>query len=177
MIKKFEFSGVSTRQEGLVIPVFERRVLLVKTTEWILRIGLGMFFVWSGVVKLQDLQAFTEAVGNYQIVGEPWDAIIAYLLPWVEIFAGLAVASGFGKSGGLVILLGMLIVFNVAIAWVWSKGLNINCGCYGKDSEPTNYPLKLAANFGLILVSVACLVLMRLQCRLATPIAKNTVRS
>jgi putative oxidoreductase len=147
----------------------------VKAAEWILRIGLGVFFVWSGVVKLQDLQAFTEAVGNFQIVGEPWDAVIAYSLPWVEIFAGLAVASGFGKSGGLVIIIGMLVVFNVAIAWVWSKGLNINCGCYGKDSEPTNYPLKLAANFGLILVAAACLVFMWFQRRLATPIQENTV--
>ncbi len=147
----------------------------MKAAEWILRIGLGVFFVWSGVVKLQDLQAFTEAVGNFQIVGEPWDAVIAYSLPWVEIFAGLAVASGFGKSGGLVIIIGMLVVFNVAIAWVWSKGLNINCGCYGKDSEPTNYPLKLAANFGLILVAAACLVFMWFQRRLATPIQENTV--
>lgn len=147
----------------------------MKAAEWILRIGLGVFFVWSGVVKIQDLQAFTEAVGNFQIVGEPWDAVIAYSLPWVEIFAGLAVASGFGKSGGLVIIIGMLVVFNVAIAWVWSKGLNINCGCYGKDSEPTNYPLKLAANFGLILVAAACLVFMWFQRRLATPIQENTV--
>jgi putative oxidoreductase len=147
----------------------------VKALEWILRIGLGIFFVWSGVVKLQDLQAFTGAVGNFQIVGEPWDAVVAYSLPWVEIFAGLAVVSGFGKLGGLVMILGMLLVFNVAIAWVWSKGLNINCGCYGKDSEPTNYPLKLAANFGLILVAAACLVLMCFQRRLATPIGENTV--
>lgn len=147
----------------------------MNATEWILRIGLGVFFVWSGVVKLQDLQAFTEAVGNFQIVGEPWDAVIAYFLPWVEIFAGLAVASGFGKSGGLVIIMAMLIVFNVAIAWVWSKGLNINCGCYGKDSEPTNYPLKLAANSGLLVVAVACLVLMGWQRRLASPIRENTI--
>ena len=143
--------------------------------EWILRIGLGIFFIWSGVVKLQDLPAFTEAVGNFQIVGEPWDAVVAYTLPWVEIFAGLAVASGFGKAGGLVMILGMLLVFCAAIGWVWSQGLNINCGCYGKDSEPTNYPLKLAANSGLILVAVACLVLMGRQRRLASPTPDNTV--
>lgn len=126
----------------------------MKTWEWILGVFLGGFFVWSGVVKLMDLKSFTEAVGNYQLVGIPWDAVIAYSLPWVEIFAGLAVAGGIGRSGGALIIAGMLLVFSVAIALVWSKGLNINCGCFSKDSEPTNYPLKLAANAGLFLVAV-----------------------
>ncbi|YCM46367.1 MauE/DoxX family redox-associated membrane protein [Verrucomicrobiaceae bacterium 227] len=144
--------------------------------ERILRMGLGAFFIWSGILKLQDLQAFTESVGNFQIVGEPTDAVVAYLLPWVEIFAGLSVVSGIGKAGGLVIILGMLLVFNVAIAWVWSQGLNINCGCYGKGSEPTNYPLKLVANFGLMTLAGASLLLMWFQRRLASPDAGNTMK-
>lgn len=137
-----------------------------KILEWLLRLGLGGLFVWSGVVKLQDLPAFLEAVGNYQFefLKEPYDAVVAYTLPWVEVFAGLAVISGFGKSGGLVIVMGMLASFCWALSDAWSKGLNINCGCFSKSSEPVNYPLKLAENTGLFLVA---LVLLVMACRVS----------
>jgi len=132
-----------------------------KIMEWVLRLGLGGFFIWSGVVKLQDLPAFLEAVGNYQMefLKEPYDAVVAYGLPWIEIFAGLAVVSGFGKSGGLVIIMGMLASFCWALSEAWEKGLNINCGCFSKSSEPVNYPVKLAENSGLFLVALVLLIM------------------
>jgi uncharacterized membrane protein YphA (DoxX/SURF4 family) len=132
-----------------------------KMIEWVLRLGLGGLFVWSGIVKLQDLPAFLEALGNYQLefLQEPYDAVVAYTLPWIEIFSGLAVISGLGKSGGLVIIMGMLGSFCWALSVAWSKGLNINCGCFSKSSEPVNYPLKLAENGGLILVAVILLLM------------------
>jgi len=113
----------------------------------VLRFALGGFFLWSGVVKLGDLTSFVDTVGNYQIVDRPWDAIFGYFVPWFEIVVGLAIMSGVGLKGGLLCLMGMLLGFSVAIAWVWSEGLNINCGCYGTSDEPTNYPLHLFYNF------------------------------
>lgn len=119
-----------------------------------LSLALGGFFVWSGVVKLMDLGAFVETVGNYQMVERPWDARVGYFLPWLEVFAGLAVILGVGRRGGLLVIMGMLVFFSGAIAWVWHQGLNINCGCFGKSEEPTNYGLHLRANFGLLVVAV-----------------------
>ncbi len=132
-----------------------------KILEWLLRLCLGGLFVWSGVVKLQDLPEFLESVGNYQFefLNEPYDAVVTYTLPWVEVFAGLAVISGFGKSGGLVIIMGMLASFCWALSDAWSKGLNINCGCFSKNSEPVNYPLKLAENVGIFVVALVLLIM------------------
>ena len=129
--------------------------------EWFLRLCLGGLFVWSGVVKLQDLPAFLESVGNYQFkfLNEPYDAVVAYTLPWVEVFAGLAVISGFGKASGLVIIMGMLASFCWALSDAWSKGLNINCGCFSKSSELVNYPLKLAENAGIFVVALVLLIM------------------
>lgn len=132
------------------------KVLRAPVGEWVLRIGLCVFFFWSGWVKLADLGAFTESVGNYQFpfLAAPVDAVIAYSLPWVEIFAAVALLTPWGKLGGLLSISAMLVVFSVAIAVVWSQGLNINCGCFGKDGEPTNYPLKIASNVILFGISV-----------------------
>ncbi|MDA7518768.1 DoxX family protein [bacterium] len=122
-------------------------------TMLILRIALGAFFIWSGAVKLADLSSFVDTVGNYQIVDRPWDAVFGYFVPWFEIVAGFAIVTGFGLKGGLVSLMGMLLGFSIAIAWVWSEGLNINCGCYGKSDEPTNYGLHIIYNALLFLTA------------------------
>jgi uncharacterized membrane protein YphA (DoxX/SURF4 family) len=136
--------------------------------EWILRIALGGFFIWSGGMKLLDLSAFTESVGNFQLTMEtrlpgeiegffeaPGDAVVAYTLPWIEILAGLAVLSGLGKAGGLAILGGMLVSFNAALWSAWNRGItDLKCGCHGASDTPTNFPFKIAGNFGLIAVII-----------------------
>ena len=120
----------------------------------ILRILLAGFFIWSGVVKLVDLKAFVETVANYQLLDRPLDAYVGYFVPWLEVFVGLAVLSGIFLRAGLFLYGGMLLCFSAAIIWVWSQGLNINCGCFGKSDEPTNYPLHLVLNGGLFLAVV-----------------------
>lgn len=134
--------------------------------EWGLRIPLGGFFVWSGVMKLLDLRAFTEAVGNFQMefeeriffdwerfFGAPGDAYLAYGVPWLEVMAGLALVTGFGKRGGLVVLGGLLVMFNLALWSAWDRGIvDLNCGCHGKSDDPTDYAEKIASNFGLLAV-------------------------
>lgn len=137
-----------------------------RIVEWVLRIGLGGFFIWSGGMKLLDLQSFTESVGNFQFPMEermpgemenwfeaPADAYIAYTLPWIEIFSGLAVLAGVGISGGLTILFGMLAAFNLGLWSAWNRGIkDLNCGCHGASDTPTNFPLKIASNFGLMIL-------------------------
>jgi len=117
-------------------------------------------------MKLLDLSAFTEAVGNFQFPMEerlpgdlegsfeaPMDAYIAYSLPWFEILAGLAVLSGLGKAAGLVILGGMLGAFNLALWSAWDRGItDLKCGCHGKSEDPTDFAMKIGSNFGLMAV-------------------------
>ncbi len=121
----------------------------------LLRAALGLFFIWSGFVKLQDLSDFTQTVANYQLLSRPWDAVAAYFVPWFEIVVGLALVTGVLAKAGLTLTLLMMIGFTSAIGWVWSQGLNINCGCYGASDEPTNYPVHLAINCGLIALTAA----------------------
>ncbi len=136
----------------------------MRVLEWGLRILVGGFFIWSGGMKLPDLAAFTESVGNFQfpleerIPGEfeeffeaPGDAYVAYSLPWLELVAGLAVLSGFGKAAGLAILGGLLASFNLALWSAWDRGItDLKCGCHGVSEEPTDFGMKIATNFGWI---------------------------
>ncbi len=151
----------------------------MRVFEWVLRMSLGGFFIWSGGMKLPDLAAFTESVGNFQFpmeerlpgnleasFEEPADAYVAYSLPWLEIFAGLAVLSGWGKAAGLVILASLLASFNLALWSAWDRGIrDLQCGCHGVSETPTNYVAKIASNFGLLALIMVIFLLMWWQRR------------
>ncbi len=154
----------------------------LRKIEWILGVPLGGFFIWSGGRKLLDLGAFVEAVGNFKMEREErlgeglmsWfegaaDVTVAYSMPWLEIFAGLAVLSGVFRAGGVTVLLGLLGIFNLALLSAWDRGIqDLKCGCHGVSDKPTDYFLKVSSNFGLM---VGCLLLLGLvvwQARLAS---------
>lgn len=122
----------------------------------VLRVLLGLFFVYSGGVKIFviGLSDFVDSVGNYQVVGAPWDAVVAYSLPWVEIAAGLALVLGIAEKGGALIVSALLLFFNIALGMAWASGIEINCGCHSNSDEPTNYFLKILSNFGLLAVAL-----------------------
>lgn len=125
-----------------------------RLTLLVLRVGLGLFFFVVGLIKLRDLDAFTEDIFNYQILFPPYDGYAAYLVAWLEVVAGLAVIIGLrGLLGGLVLIAGMLTAFITALSIAAAKGLNINCGCFGSSDEPTNFPLHIGMNVALLLLT------------------------
>ncbi|MFT6861967.1 MAG: putative membrane protein YphA (DoxX/SURF4 family) [Akkermansiaceae bacterium] len=150
--------------------------------EWNFRIALAAFFIGSGSLKVEDLSAFTESVGNFQFYWEvswngesknffdaPTDAMIAYVVPWFEIFAGVTLLIPFSKVAGAVILMVMLVCFNLALGYAWSLGItDLLCGCHGKSDTPTNFPLKIASNIGLMYLAGIILWLSWYHRRLAS---------
>ena len=110
-----------------------------------MRLALGGYFAWSGWTKVfrTGLDDFTRAVGNYKIVYSPWDAVVAYTVPWVEMVIGVCLISGLWKRGALWALAGLVGFFAAGVGHAWVKGLNIACGCQGNpDGTPRNYTLK-----------------------------------
>jgi len=111
----------------------------------ILRVGLGFWFTYSGGLKLFviGLDRFTRDVANYQLVGPPFDAIAAYMVPWVELIAGLCLMLGLLHRGAILAIGGLVAVFTVAVGSAWIRQLDISCGCHGGD-EPIRYWWKAA---------------------------------
>ncbi len=124
----------------------------MQTAASILRILYGLVWLWAGVAKFKDPTAFSLAIRNFDLIGDPWVAAAALFLPPLECVAAFAVIFRRGAAGGLAILWGALLVFTVAIAVSWARGLDIECGCFGLSGSTVNYPLKLAQNFGLLAV-------------------------
>lgn len=106
----------------------------------IVRIGLGLWFVYSGAEKIfrSGLDRFTYDISNYKIVAPPLDAVAAFTVPWFEVVAGLCLAVGIFRKGAILTLAGLVCVFAFCIGWAWVHQLNISCGCHG-DGAPIQY--------------------------------------
>jgi uncharacterized membrane protein YkgB len=67
--------------------------------------------------------------------------------------------------GAAIAVTGMTIVFMVAIGSAWARGLDISCGCFGKDEVSTNYP-SLVLRDGLLLAAALALMIYEARSKL-----------
>lgn len=131
-----------------------RRYSLKTTGLLVFRVALGLLFIWSGIAKMKNPMAFADDIRNFRIVSDPWPALLALYLPWVETICGIVVLVGKRLARGAAAILTMsLLVFIGAVAAAWVRGLDISCGCFG-TSEAINYPVKLLQNTALLAVAV-----------------------
>jgi uncharacterized membrane protein YphA (DoxX/SURF4 family) len=96
------------------------------------RLIVGGLFVVSAVGKIMDPGAFADEVRDYQMLPVMATNIVAYLLPWLECFAGLMLMTTFWRKEACGIIATLLIVFTCAKAWTYTQGIDIRgCGCSG----------------------------------------------
>lgn len=107
----------------------------------ILHLVFGGTFVWAGVVKAWNPMVFLDDIRSFEMLPDPYAGMLAMFLPWLEIFAGVAVISGVLRRGGLMLLNASLITFLAAILISWYRGVDIRCGCFGggSDGATSNY--------------------------------------
>lgn len=109
-----------------ILPSLKRRPLTV--VGLLLLSGL---FLWAGVIKALDPQQFLLSIRTYEIMPDPYAAWLAMGLPWLEILAALGLWWSWSRPGSLVVLLGLIVVFLIAILSALARGLEIDCGCFG----------------------------------------------
>jgi putative oxidoreductase len=118
----------------------------------ILHLFFGGLFLYAGTMKALEPMVFLDDVRSFALLPDPYAAMLAMFLPWLEILAGLAVITGLGRRGGLLILNASLLIFLVAIAIAWSRGTDIRCGCFGGGNEASasNYLELIIRDFTLL---------------------------
>jgi len=124
---------------------------MVKSLVWrIVQIIVGGVFIYAGVIKALDPIRFANDIDNYKIL--PWmiGVRLAFYLPWLEIFCGLALIARRLYFGGLSILTALVSLFIVATVVDKIRGLDISCGCFGHASKNWSLPAHLALDFVLL---------------------------
>ena len=119
------------------------------------RIFLGGVFIAAGLDKITDVQAFTNSILHYEVVGPVLAMWTATILPSLELLCGLSLMIGLYPRGCELLMTILLAGFTMLIASALLRGLDISCGCFSQDPNVGKIGYqKILENCGLIILSV-----------------------
>jgi len=96
------------------------------------RLILGGVLLVAGALKVNDPYASATSVRAYQILPVDFANLLGFILPFAEVAIGTFLILGIwvriaATAGGF-----LMVVFTVAIAQAWIRGISLDCGCFGK---------------------------------------------
>ncbi|GAA4682571.1 hypothetical protein Prum_053980 [Phytohabitans rumicis] len=101
----------------------------------LVRLGLAAVWLVAGGAKVGDLAASGRAVNAYDVMPYDLAKVIGAALPLVEIALGVLLLVGLATRLAAGISAALLVVFISGIAQAWSRGLQIDCGCFGSGGQ------------------------------------------
>src|SRR5688572_27988454 len=107
------------------------------------RLVLGVIFFLSGLTKLGVSGAFAATINSYELsLPQGLVQAMAVGLPIIEIGLGVWLLAGLFLRFSAVLSGIIMLVFLIAVAQAWARGLDINCGCFaGPDGNPLGLAL------------------------------------
>ena len=124
-----------------------------------LRILLGAVWVYAAYTKLRESWLlFAMSIDAYRMLPQ-WAVItLARSLPWVELAMGCLMIAGLALRYVSIIAALTLSGFFCAMLLAHSRGLGIDCGCFGPGDTLSGWTLLrdgtlLAATFALVYLS------------------------
>ena len=121
------------------------------------RLGLAAVWLVSGVLKALDPDMTYVAVRSYDVLPRAGVAVVAAVLPWLEIALGLLLLAGVATRLLAAASAGLLLVFVAGVTQAWARGLSIDCGCFGGGGAvapgETAYGLELLRDLGFLLLA------------------------
>jgi putative oxidoreductase len=137
----------TTRSQNLFVRFFSRKEIAL-----VLRLVLGVVFVWASIHKVQHPELLAATSRTYEIIPVSLSNLFAIFLAWSELFAGVFLIMGvFTRQAALVVAL-LLAMFIIAISATLVRGIVIDCGCFDEKGHPVDFIL-LARNLLLILAA------------------------
>ena len=111
---------------------------------------IGGLFIYAGALKVIDPVKFANDIQNFRIL--PWQLSVrfAFYLPWLEIICGAALVFGWLRTGALAILTSLTAIFIAATVSAQLRGIDLNCGCFGKATENLSFATHMLIDFAIL---------------------------
>ncbi|RII26379.1 MAG: DoxX family protein [Geobacter sp.] len=104
----------------------------------VIRVVLGLVFLYAGVLKIADPVAFAGNVAAYRLLPYFGNYLVATTLPWVETICGLMLIIGWRTRSAAALISLLNGVFMLALASTIIRGLDIDCGCFQQGAAKTS---------------------------------------
>lgn len=118
------------------------------------RLILGGLFIFAASVKLSDPQGFFDSVHAFKLPAyfsqslglnmsstAHLERLATFVVPWLELLAGLALVVGYCTRGAALVLAALLVFFLFGIYTVLARKMDVTCGCFGKFEIPCQGPI------------------------------------
>lgn len=132
-----------------------------KAQPWIglfARLILGGVLLVAGYLKAFSPDKSMMAVRAYELLPIWLANVLGIILPWIEIGAGLLLIIGVAIRYSALFGSALMVLFIIAIAQAWARGLSIDCGCFGGggtiDPGKTKYLEEILRDTGLALLGL-----------------------
>lgn len=108
----------------------------VNTFEIVARWLIGGVLLFAGMSKaLGPAAEFAANIEAYRMLPSAFPTPLSLILPWIEIWVGLFLITGFHTLAAARAALGLFTVFIFALGSAILRKLDLNtCGCFGADS-------------------------------------------
>lgn len=118
-----------------------------------LRFVIGITFVAASIGKISDSGKFATVIYGYYLFPGWVINPSAIVLPFVELFSGIALIVGVVPRSALIIISIMLFVFIIAISINLLRGHQFDCGCFSLAETTT-----VSSAFWLLVRDIALFV-------------------
>ena len=122
------------------------------------RLILGGVLFLAGYLKVDEPDKSQMAVRAYEMLPISIANLLGLVLPFVEVAIGALLILGsltrfMAALGGFT-----MVIFIIAIAQAWARGLNIDCGCFGGGGAvapgETKYLQEILRDLGLVFLAL-----------------------
>jgi uncharacterized membrane protein YphA (DoxX/SURF4 family) len=104
------------------------RLLLI-----ILRIGLGLVFIYASIDKIVHPDQFAEVMTDYEILPDTLVNLASIWLAWLEVVLGVCLIAGVWVRAAALMVTGLTIVFIGGLSIAFTRGVGVHCGCFSTD--------------------------------------------
>ena len=102
------------------------------------RLLLGGLFIYASLHKVMDPPDFAKIVYNYKLLPGQFLHVVAMILPWIELLAGVAIITGYGLRAGAWLIGLMVFSFILALSFNLYRCHPTICGCFSTHAENIN---------------------------------------
>ncbi len=121
---------------------------------WILRLLLGLTFIWASIHKIINPAEFARIIYGYGVFPEITINVIAIFLPYIEFLTGICLITGILPRSSLAIINGLLFGFILLIGFNLFRGHIFDCGCFSvSDTQTAGSALSLLIRDVFLLVA------------------------
>jgi uncharacterized membrane protein YphA (DoxX/SURF4 family) len=104
---------------------------------------LGYVFVIACLHKIAHPGLFAVDIATYGILPLSLVNLMAITLPWVELAAGGMLIAGFRARAAALMVVGMMVMFIVALGIALAQGLDLSCGCFASQGAQDEDPISM----------------------------------